>query len=192
MPGMVKNELALDLARTLARHWWVVLLRGLVAIAFGVLTFTQPAISLAALLLFFGAFVFADGVLHVWTAISDKEHENRWLLLLGGLLGIGVGLLAFLTPGLTAMAVLFYIAIWAVTTGLLDIVAAVRLRKEIEGEWLLGLGGLCSVAFGIVLVARPGAGALAVLWIIAAYAVAFGVILTLLSFRLKGLAKKVA
>jgi len=192
MPDMVKNDLAMDLARTLARHWWVVLLRGLVAIAFGVLTFTRPAISLAALLLFFGAFVFADGVLHVWTAISDKERENRWLLLLGGLLGIGVGLLAFLTPGLTAIAVLFYIAIWAVATGLLDIVAAVRLRKEIEGEWLLGLGGLSSVAFGVVLLARPGTGALAVLWIIAAYAVAFGVILTLLSFRLKGLAKKMA
>jgi uncharacterized membrane protein HdeD (DUF308 family) len=192
MLDTVKNDLAMDLARTLARHWWVVLLRGLVAIAFGVLTFTRPALSLAALLLFFGAFVFADGLLHVWTAVTDKEHENRWLLLLGGLLGIGVGLLAFITPGLPAIAVLFYIAVWAVATGLLDIVAAVRLRKEIQGEWMLGLGGLCSVAFGVVLIARPAVGALAVLWIIAAYAVAFGVILTLLSFRLKGLAKKVA
>ena len=192
MLDTVKNDLAMDLARTLARHWWVVLLRGLVAIAFGVLTFTRPALSLAALLLFFGAFVFADGLLHVWTAVTDKEHENRWLLLLGGLLGIGVGLLAFFTPGLPAIAVLFYIAVWAVATGLLDIVAAVRLRKEIQGEWMLGLGGLCSVAFGVVLIARPAVGALAVLWIIAAYAVAFGVILTLLSFRLKGLAKKVA
>jgi len=192
MPDTVKSDLAMDLARTLARHWWVVLLRGLVAIAFGVLTFTRPALSLAALLLFFGAFVFADGLLHVWTAVTDKEHENRWLLLLGGLLGIGVGLLAFIIPGLPAIAVLFYIAVWAVATGLLDIVAAVRLRKEIQGEWMLGLGGLCSVAFGVVLIARPAVGALAVLWIIAAYAVAFGVILTLLSFRLKGLAKKVA
>ena len=192
MLDTVKNDLAMDLARTLARHWWVVLLRGLVAIAFGVLTFTRPALSLAALLLFFGAFVFADGLLHVWTAVTDKEHENRWLLLLGGLLGIGVGLLAFFTPGLPAIAVLFYIAVWAVATGLLDIVAAVRLRKQIQGEWMLGLGGLCSVAFGVVLIARPAVGALAVLWIIAAYAVAFGVILTLLSFRLKGLAKKVA
>jgi len=192
MLDTAKNDLAMDLARTLARHWWVVLLRGLVAIAFGVLTFTRPALSLAALLLFFGAFVFADGLLHVWTAVSDKEHENRWLLLLGGLLGIGVGLLAFFTPGLPAIAVLFYIAVWAVATGLLDIVAAVRLRKQIQGEWMLGLGGLCSVAFGVVLIARPAVGALAVLWIIAAYAVAFGVILTLLSFRLKGLAKKVA
>jgi uncharacterized membrane protein HdeD (DUF308 family) len=192
MLDTVKNDLAMDLARTLARHWWVVLLRGLVAIAFGVLTFTRPALSLAALLWFFGVFVFADGLLHVWTAVTDKEHENRWLLLLGGLLGIGVGLLAFITPGLPAIAVLFYIAVWAVATGLLDIVAAVRLRKEIQGEWMLGLGGLCSVAFGVVLIARPAVGALAVLWIIAAYAVAFGVILTLLSFRLKGLAKKVA
>ena len=192
MLDTAKNDLAMDLARTLARHWWVVLLRGLVAIAFGVLTFTRPALSLAALLLFFGAFVFADGLLHVWTAVTDKEHENRWLLLLGGLLGIGVGLLAFFTPGLPAIAVLFYIAVWAVATGLLDIVAAVRLRKQIQGEWMLGLGGLCSVAFGVVLIARPAVGALAVLWIIAAYAVAFGVILTLLSFRLKGLAKKVA
>jgi uncharacterized membrane protein HdeD (DUF308 family) len=112
-------------------------------------------------------------------------------LLLGGLAGIGVGLLAFFNPAATALALLFYIAIWAIATGLLQIVAAVRLRKEIEGEFWLGLAGLASIAFGVLLVARPGAGALAVLWLISAYAIAFGVMLVLLAFKTRGFVKRV-
>ena len=186
-------ELKNSLAGILSRGWWMLLLRGLVAIAFGVLTWMQPGISLAALILLFGAFALADGLLGVWTAVTGrKEHENWGLLLLGGLVGIGIGLLTFLAPGLTALALLFYIAIWAIATGVLEIAAAIRLRKEIQGEWLLILGGLASVAFGLMLIGRPGAGALAVLWLIAAYAVAFGLILVLLAFKVRGLAQRAA
>lgn len=184
----VKNTLA----GILSRGWWMLLLRGLVAIGFGILTWMQPAISLAALVLLFGAFSLADGVLGVWTAISGrKEHEHWGLLLLGGLVGIGVGLLTLFAPGLTALALLFYIAIWAIATGVLQIAAAIRLRKEIEGEWMLILGGIASVAFGLLLMSRPGEGALAVLWLIAAFAVAFGLLLVMLAFRVRGLASKV-
>ncbi len=190
MPEMHRDELALDLARTLARNWWLLLLRGLLAVAFGILTFMQPAVSLAWLVLFFGVFSFADGVLGVFTAVSDREHENRWLLLLGGLLGIGVGLLTFFAPGITAVALLFYIALWAVLTGVIEIVAAIRLRNEIEGEWFLALAGLVSIAFGALLLARPGAGALAVLWLIASYAIVFGAIMAALAFKLRSHGKK--
>ena len=188
----VVEKLAENLAETLSRNWWVLLLRGIVAILFGALTFLQPGISLASLLLLFGAFAFADGVLGAWTAItSRKDRENWWVLLLEGLVGIGVGVLALIKPGLTALALLFYIAIWAIATGVLEIVAAVRLRKEIEGEWALILAGLASVAFGVLLMARPGSGALAVLWIIGSYAIVFGVLLVILAFKVKGLAKKI-
>jgi uncharacterized membrane protein HdeD (DUF308 family) len=127
----------------------------------------------------------------VVTAIGGrKEHENWWVLLLAGLAGAVLGILTFFNPGLTALALLFYIAIWAIATGLLEIVAAIRLRKEIEGEFWMALGGLASVAFGMLLVARPGAGALAVLWLIAAYAVVYGATLIMLAFKARGFAKR--
>lgn len=175
------------------RKWWVLLVRGLVAIAFGALTWFQPGISLAALVLLFGAYSMTDGILGVWTAIAGrKEHEHWLVLLVGGLLGIGVGILTFLVPGLTALALLFYIAIWAVATGVLEIVAAIHLRKEIKGEWWLILGGLASVVFGVLLMTRPVAGALAVLWLIAAYAVIFGVLLVMLAFKARTFGSQVA
>jgi len=172
------------LSSVLSRHWWLLLLRGLVAIAFGILTWVQPGISLAALVLLFGAYSMADGILASWTAIAGgKDNDYRWVLLLEGLLGIGVGVLTFVAPGITALALLFYIAIWAIATGVLEIAAAIRLRKEIKNEWLLILAGLASVLFGFVLAMHPGAGALAVVWLIASYAVVFGVLLVVLAFK---------
>jgi uncharacterized membrane protein HdeD (DUF308 family) len=179
------------LASTLSRSWWLLLLRGVAAIAFGILAFVQPGISLAALVLLFGAYSMADGILCLWTALAgSSEQDSRWLLLLWGLLGIGVGILTFLAPGVTALALLFYIAIWAIATGVLEVVAAIRLRKEIDNEWLLLIAGLASIAFGVLLAAQPGSGALAVLWLIGAYAIVFGVLLLILAFRLRGLVGK--
>lgn len=182
-----------QLATILSRNWWVFLLRGLVAIAFGVLAWVQPAISLAALVLLFGAYTMADGILGVWAAIAGrKEDEHWWVLLLWGLLGIGVGVLTFLAPGITALALLFYIAVWAIATGVLEIVAAIRLRKEIEGEWLLVLGGLASVLFGVILMVQPGVGALSLIWLIATYAIVFGILLVLLAFKVRTLGARAA
>ena len=189
----LREHLKAGLADTLSRSWWMLLLRGLVAIAFGVLTFARPGITLASLVLVFGAFALADGVLGAWTALTHRhDGENRWLLLLGGLAGIGVGVLTLFEPGITAVALLFYTAIWAITTGVLEIVAAIRLRHEMQGEWMLVLAGLCSVAFGVLLMARPGDGALAVLWLIGSYALLFGLLLLALSFRVRGFAKALA
>ena len=170
----------------LSRNWWLLLLRGIAAIAFGILTWIYPGLTVAVLVLLFGAYCLVDGVLGVWSAITGrKEHDDWWILLLVGLLGIGVGILTFMAPGLTAIGLLFYIAVWAIATGVLEIIAAIRLRKQIEGEWMLILGGIVSVIFGVLLMAQPGAGADAVVWLIAAYAVLFGILLVILAFKAK-------
>lgn len=186
------NGLEKRLASILNRSWWTLLLRGLAAIAFGVLIWVQPGISLSALVLLFGAYAMADGILAIWTAIAGgKDTDYRWVLLLEGLLGIGVGVLTFVAPAITALALLFYIAIWAIATGVLEIAAAIRLREEIKSEWLLILAGLASVVFGVLLAAQPGAGALTVLWLIASYAVVFGVLLVILAFKVRSFVGKV-
>ncbi len=178
--GVIEGRLAGILRRT----WWLLLLRGLMAIAFGVLSWVQPGISLAALVMLFGIYALIDGVAGVWSSLAGhKDDGHWWVLLLWGVVGVGVGTLTLSAPGITALALLFYIALWAVATGVLQIVAAVRLRNEIKGEWLLALSGLASVAFGVVLMARPMAGAVALLWIIATYAILFGILMVVLAFK---------
>jgi len=186
----VAEELAQNLAGTLARNWWVLLLRGIVAILFGIVTLARPRISLASLVLLFGAFCLADGLMAAWTAFSNrKQKENGWLLLISGLLGIGIGLLTIFQPAVTALALLFYIAIWAIATGVVQILTAIRLREEIQDEWMLILAGLASVALGGLLMARPGPGALAVLWLVASYAILLGLLLVVLAFEVRSVAK---
>jgi uncharacterized membrane protein HdeD (DUF308 family) len=169
----------------LARNWWLFLLRGLAGILFGIITIVAPGISLAALVILFGAYAFADGVLAVVAAVR-RRGQSRWgMLLLEGLVGIGAAAVTLVWPGITAIALLYLIAAWAIVTGILELVAAVRLRKEIKGEWLLALGGVASIVFGTLIVLYPAAGALAVVLWIGAYALVFGVLLVVLSFRLR-------
>jgi uncharacterized membrane protein HdeD (DUF308 family) len=185
----VGRDLALNLAETLARNWWVLLLRGIIAITFGVVTFVAPGLTLASLVLLFGAFCLADGLMAAWTALSSgRQKENRWLLLIGGLLGIGLGLLTIFQPAVTALALLFYIATWAIATGVVQLLAAIRLREEIENEWMLALAGVASVAFGALLLARPGTGALAALGLIGGYAVVLGILLVALALEVRAAA----
>ena len=177
-----------NLSGALARNWWMLLLRGVMAIAFAVLTWMQPGISLTALVLVFGIYAVADGVMGVWAAFSGREQNSHWwVLLLGGLVSVAAGVMTFMMPGITALVLLYYIAAWAIITGVLQIVAAIRLRKEIQGEWLLGLGGLLSVVFGVMLFMQPGTGALAVVWLIATYAFIFGVVMVMLAFKVRRL-----
>jgi len=181
------------MAGVLKRGWWQLLLRGLAAIAFAVLTWLQPGISLASLVFLFGFYALADGILAIWVALAGrKESGSWWMLLLAGLLGVCIGVVTFMAPGITALSLLFYIAVWAIGQGLLAIMTAIRLRKEIHNEWLLILSGLASLAFGITLVAHPGAGALAVLWLIASFAFVFGLVLVMLAFRVKSFGKQLA
>ena len=182
-----------QLATFLSRSWWVLLVRGLIAIAFGIVAWFRPGLSLAALVLLFGAYMLADGILGVITAITGrKDHDDWGLLLVWGLIGVGVGILTLVAPGVTAIALLFYVAAWAIATGVLEIVAAIRLRKEMRGEWLLILGGLASVALGVLLMARPAAGVLTLVWLIALYAVIFGGLLVILAFNVRSFGKRFA
>ena len=181
------------LADILSRYWWMTLLRGLFWILFGIVIFARPGISLFSLTLALGAVMFIDGLINAANALgARKEHDDWWVVLLVGLAGVGIGILTFYNPQATALAVVLYVAIWAIATGLLEIVAAVRLRRQIAGEFWLALAGIASVLFGVLLAARPGVGALTILWLIGAYALAFGVILLLLVFKVRSGVKHVA
>jgi len=187
------NGIESHLSSVLSRSWWLLVLRGFAALIFGILTWVVPGISLASLVLLFGAYSMADGIFCIWTALAGpRRHESWWLLLLGGLVGIGVGILSFVAPGLTALALLIYIAVWAIATGVLEIAAAIRLRTEIEGEWALALAGIASVLFGVLIMTRPGAGALALLWLIGSYAIFFGVLLLILAFKARSFVHRIA
>jgi uncharacterized membrane protein HdeD (DUF308 family) len=182
-----------NLGSMLSRNWWLMILRGLAAIAFGILIFARPGISLQVLVYLFGVYVLVEGILGVSLAVQGRSTIDSWgVLLLWGLLGIAVGVLAFVRPDITALALLFYIALWAIATGVLEIAVAIRLREVISNEWLLIIAGLLSVAFGVVLIAKPDAGALAVLSLIGAYAIVFGVLLLLFAFKVRSFADKVA
>lgn len=177
----------MTMMNVIARNWWLLVLRGVAAILFGVLAYAMPGITLASLVLLFGAYAIVDGV---FTLASSRSRGQRslWAIVLHGIAGIAAGLVTFFWPGITAVALLVTISSWAIITGVLEVVAAIRLRKEIKNEWLLGISGALSVAFGIAMWAWPAASALAMVWLIGAYAIAFGVLLIATGIRLKSFA----
>lgn len=180
------------MATLLKRNWWVVLLQGLAAVLFGVLALVWPGLTLATLVLLFGAYALVDGVFAVVGSLAHrKEYEDWWLVLLTGLASIAVGILTFIQPGITALSLLFLIAAWALVIGVLTIVEAIQLRKEIEGEWLLILAGIASVLFGLFMFALPGAGALSLIWLIATYAIVYGVLQVIFALRVRSWAKDI-
>jgi uncharacterized membrane protein HdeD (DUF308 family) len=171
-------------------HWWVFALKGVAAIAFAIVAFAWPGLTLAVLVLVWGSYALIDGVLSILAAFrTDQDH--RWALVLGGIIGVGAGVATFVWPGLTALVLVYIIAFWALLTGVLELVAAWRLRAAIQNEWWMALGGLATVVFGILLIISPGAGALALVWLIAAYAVVFGIVLLILAFRLRGVRQQI-
>lgn len=174
-----------------AKQWWLVALRGIVSILFGVAAFLLPGITLVVLILFFGAYMFVDGVIALVSAIRFRHERERWVaLLVEGILGIAVGVVTYLWPGITALAWVFTIGAWAIVTGVLEIVAAVRLRAGVGAEVLLILTGIASIALGLAFAIFPLAGLLAWVWMIGAYAIVFGVLLLAFAFRLRhGLGK---
>ena len=178
--------------QTLARNWGWIALRGLIAVVFGVLTLRNPIVTLAALIFLFGAYALVDGVFSVITAITNRHGEPHWVsILVAGIAGIIIGVGTFVMPGITATFLLVLIAVWAIVIGIAQIIAAIRLRKLITGEWLLGGAGALSVLLGVFLIARPAAGALAVVFWIGAYAVGYGIILLALALRLRSWSRHV-
>lgn len=171
---------------TLAINWWIWALRGGLMILFGVLALLWPVVAWLFVLASFATFAFLSGILAIVVAVKGQAQGRWWwALIIEGVLGISAGVMTIIFPGLTELALLLIIAYWAIVTGVLQVAAAVRLRKEIEGEWLLAIGGILSVLFGLALVLMPTAGALAIAWMIAAYSIAAGVLFLLLGLRLR-------
>jgi uncharacterized membrane protein HdeD (DUF308 family) len=183
--GDLQAAMARPMLHELAKNWWLILLRGICAIIFGVLTFVWPGVTLVTLVLLYGAFALADGIFALGAAIAGRTPEPRWWLALVGLLGIAAGIVTLLWPGMTAVILLFFIAAWAIASGVMQIVGAIRLRKEISDEWLLIASGVLSVLFGLVLLARPGLGALSMIFVIGAFAIAYGILEVMFSLRLR-------
>jgi uncharacterized membrane protein HdeD (DUF308 family) len=177
---------AAALLGALAEKWWLLLLRGVAAVVFGALALLWPGITLLALTVLFGAYVIADGILSLGAAITGRGGVGpRWWLAIVGAAGVLAGLLAFLWPAMTAVVLLVFIAVWAIVIGIMQIIGAIRLRKEIEGEWMLILGGALSAAFGVLLISRPAIGAVALAWMIGTFAILVGITHIVLALRLR-------
>jgi uncharacterized membrane protein HdeD (DUF308 family) len=177
----------LVLTHALARNWWLLMLRGIVGVIFGIVALFWPGATLLSLIFLWGAYALVDGVFSLWAAITGRvgERASRWWLAAAGLIGIAAGIIAWAWPGPTALALLTLVAFWAIITGAMQVWGAIKLRKEIEGEWLLGLSGSLSILLGIVLLLQPAAGALAVVWWIGAFAIIMGAASIGLALRLR-------
>ncbi|KRW94883.1 HdeD family acid-resistance protein [Paracoccus sp. MKU1] len=177
-----------NLIRVMADHWWVPLLRGIAAILFGLLALIWPGLTVYALLLVFGAYAIFDGAMAIVTAFRRKSSDDRWWAwALDGALSLLIGLMALFWPEATALAFIIWMAAWGVVAGVFRIIAAIRLRDEIEGEWALGLSGLLLMAWGVLLALVPAAGLLSIAWLIGLFALLIGVVMIVLALRLRGL-----
>jgi uncharacterized membrane protein HdeD (DUF308 family) len=181
------------MVNVLARNWWALLIRGIAAVIFGILAFTMPGATLLVIGILFGAYAFVDGVFAIVAAIrAAQAHERWWPFVLEGIVGLAIAAITVYDVGITLLALYLTIAAWAFITGILEIAAAIQLRKTIANEWLLILAGLCSILFGVLMIWHPAAAALAIIYIIAAYACVFGIIMIALAFRLRGHAATIA
>jgi uncharacterized membrane protein HdeD (DUF308 family) len=164
----------------------LLVIRGIVGLIFGVVAFAWPGVTIAALVVIFGAYAIIDGVTNLVIGLTrTPTHGRSPATVLQGLVGIAAGVLAFIWPGITALALVFFIGAWAIITGIFEIAAAIRLRKTIKGEWMLALSGLMSLAFGVLVFAFPGAGAVGIAWVLGVYAAAAGIVLIALGIRLR-------
>ncbi len=173
-------------------NWWTFAIRGVAAVIFGILALIWPGQALQALVLVFGAYALVDGIFAVTAGIASRRYFDRWwAVLLEGIVGIVVGLLTFFYPNITALVLVYFIAAWALITGIFEIVAAIQLRRVITGEWMLILGGVLSILFSILLFVFPGAGAVSLVWMIGIYAIVFGISEIIFGFRLRGLKNEI-
>jgi uncharacterized membrane protein HdeD (DUF308 family) len=175
----------------ISRNWWMFAVRGVVAVIFGVLALIWPGLALQVLVLVFGAYALVDGIFAVIAGIAARGYFDRWwAVLLEGLAGILIGVLTFFWPNITALVLLYFIAAWALITGIFEIVTAIQLRRVITNEWMYILGGLLSILFGLLMFVFPGTGALSVIWLIGIYAIVFGISEIIFAFRLHGLGRE--
>jgi uncharacterized membrane protein HdeD (DUF308 family) len=186
LPARSVKYKTLGMGKRLARNWWTVALRGAIAIIFGLAALFWPTITLASLVYLFASFWLVGGILLAIAAFQERlQDTHSRLLLVEGIIGVAVGAIAFISPGIAGFVLLYLIAIWAIGTGLFELIASRQLRKTIENEWLPAVAGIVSIIFGVMLIIWPVAQALAFLWLIAAYNVLFGMLLLILGLRLR-------
>jgi|SRR6267143_2476303 len=182
----IDNTICDSIAELFRHNWWVLVLRGVAAILFGILAFIWPGITIFTLVLLFGAYALVNGILALVIAFKGPKRVARFgSLIFGALISIAAGIIAFIWPGMTAFSLIIVIAAWAIVGGIAEIVAAIRLRKEISGEWLLVVAGIASILFGIALLLNPLIGALVLVWWIGGFTFAFGILLIVLGFRMR-------
>ena len=172
----------------LARTWGLVALRGVLGVLFGILAIVWPGITLLALVALFAVYAVVDGLAALVMSAAGRGG-HRWLMLLLGVIGVAAGVIAFLWPGVTAMALLLVVAVWALASGITCLAAAWRLRKEISNEWLLALTGIASMVLAVILLVQPATGAVALVFTIGAFAVVWGLLTLGLGFRMRGMSK---
>lgn len=176
--------------RAYTGNWWALFLRAIAAIVLAIVAFMYPVKALGFLVILFGVYALADGILAVIASIRGLRRGDKWgAMLAEGLLGIAAGLIALTWPGITAVALALLVAAWALITGLFEVAAAIKLRKVIENEWLLILGGVLSIIFGILVMMRPGAGVITLVFLLGAYALAYGIVTLVLAFKVRSWVK---
>jgi uncharacterized membrane protein HdeD (DUF308 family) len=195
-PGRQANDFPSDIqkgeikmAEILTKNWWLVVLRGVVAVLFGIAAFVWPEPTLQALVLLFGAYALVDGICAIAAGVTGGalSSSSRWSLVLGGIAGVIVGLITFFYPNITATVLLYLIGAWAIVTGIFEVIAAIQLRQVISDEWLMIFNGILSVIFGVLAFVYPQATALSILWLIAIYAIMLGIGFVALGFRMRSL-----
>ena len=175
------------MVHVLARNWWALLIRGIAAVIFGILAFAWPGATLFVICILFGAYAFVDGVFAIVAAVrAAQAHERWWPFVIEGIVGLAIAAVTFYDISITFLALYFTVAVWAFVTGIIEIAAGIQLRKSIANEFLLILAGLASIVFGIFMFWHPIAATIAIVWIIATYAIVFGIIMIALAFRLRG------
>ena len=179
-------------APILQRNWWIIALRGLFAILFGLIALLTPGIALLALIYVFAAYALVDGGIAVITSLQERDLLYRWgWVLFEGILSILAGLIAFANPTLTALVLLYIVAAWAIVTGVMEIVAAFAIREFVSREWVLAVAGILSIVFGLILFFFPGAGILSILWLVGIYGIVFGILFVVRAFQLRAWASSI-
>ena len=173
----------------LTRYWWVLIVRGIFGVAFGLIALSLPRVTFLGLVLFFGAYLFADGVMALLLGAQNfGDGKHWWMFIVEGLLGIGLGVLTWFWPWATAFALLMWIAIWAIVTGVFEVTEAVRLRRTMAHEWMLMFAGICSIAFGGIVFVYPMTAMIAIVFLLAAYSLIFGTLFVVLGFEARQMA----
>jgi uncharacterized membrane protein HdeD (DUF308 family) len=180
-----------NFAKSLKNHSWLLVFEGLLAVAFGVLAWVWPGLTVATLVILFGAYAIASGVMNFAAAFgAHKVGESPWPFLFRGALGVATGVIVAIWPDISALSLLYVVAFYAILIGTYELVAAIAMRKIIDNEWFLAIAGISSITFGVLAFIYPGDGAVALVWTIGIYAVVFGTSLIALGFRLHGFGRR--